>query len=348
MTVIESTGKKPGIYERGDVALLGGVLLIAVAVIAAFGQDAYALQLASTAALIGALVLALNIVVGWVHLHSFAQAALYGIGAYTSAILTVHVGVPTSVAFIAAVCVTAAVGFLIAAPSVRIGGPYFAIATIGLQMMVISLLNKGGEVTGGPGGLVGVPPLTIFDMTIRRGVPFFVVASLWLLIVVAITIHLQRSRYGWELRMLGRDEAVASSIGISVNARKIVAFLICAGIAGGTGSLYVHSVGVADPRTFGLPVSATLLVMVLLGGRGSVPAVLISGVLLSFLPEYLRFLSDYRLLAFGCIMVIIILFMPDGLAGAKDSLVSRLGNLRRSKTAPGLVVNDGEGVESVY
>lgn len=331
--MMAKTSQSTKYHDRGDLLLAGSIVAVVAVFLLLFQNDSYVLQLASTAALTGSLVLALNVVVGWAHLHSFAQAALYGIGAYTSAILTTKLELPFPVAFVAAILMSAVIGFLVAAPSVRISGGYFAIATIGLQMIVISVINKGGELTGGPAGLVGIPQIELFGRVIDNGPPFFLLVALWLLVVVLIMVNLKKSKFGWELRMIGRDEAVASSVGIHVSSRKIAAFLICAAIAGGTGSLYVHSVGVADPRTFGLPVSATLIVMVLLGGRGSIPAVLLSGVILSFLPEYLRFLSDYRLIVFGFIMMAIVLFLPDGLTGLKDTLVERLRRGGKSDAA---------------
>lgn len=314
-------------WDRYELSVFAGAVAILALLAAAVSGNSYFIQVVGSALLTGALALALNIVVGWAHLHSFAQAALYGVGGYTSAILATKLGASFFVSFVAAVLISAIVGLLVALPSIRISGTYFAIATIGLQMIIIAIINKGGEFTGGPAGIVGVPPIEIFGVNLSSGMAFFAVASVWLIFVLIICLNLRKSRYGAELGIIGAAPEVAESIGIHSSRLKALAFVLCAAIAGGTGSLYVHSLSVADPRSFSLPISATLLVMVLLGGRGSIPAVLFTAITLSVLPEYLRFIAEYRLIVFGALMVLIVLFLPNGIASLTQKFAQR--KLRR-------------------
>lgn len=306
----------------------GSVVGTAVILLLVSGQ-AYELQVLSTAALIASTALGLNVVSGWCGQMSFAQAALYGMGGYASAVCVLRFDLPFPVAFLVAVLVAGALGLVVGFPSIRLSGAYFAIATIGLQMIAVSAWTKGGSLTGGAAGLYGIPYPSIAGFTFSDGLPFTGLCAAWLLLVLLVCSRIRRSRVGWEMRVLGSDEALAASFGIPVGRRKLAAFVIASMIAGGAGAIYSGGFSIVDPNSFGLDLSAMILVMVLIGGRGSIPAVAVAALILSALPEYLRSLDNYRLLVFGVIMVLIILFEPDGLAGIRDRWRDWRSNARR-------------------
>jgi branched-chain amino acid transport system permease protein len=314
------------------------------AVIAAVGAlaagSAYSMQLFSNAMLIAALALGLNVVTGFAGQMAFAQAAYYGVGAYASADFITRLGAPFPLAFLASIAVAAACGLIIALPSNRLGGSYFAIVTIGLQAIAVVIFNKWTGVTGGAAGIYGIPLPAIGSLQFRPGLGFYILAGVWLFIIALVTARIRQSKYGWELRLIRNDADAALAVGVPVKSRKLVAFLICCGIAGGSGSLYASFTGVVAPNAFDLTLSATLLVTVFLGGRGSVPAVIISALVLNLLPEYLRALQNYRILIFGVIMVVLALFLPDGLAGLTDDV------LRRRRTHRPPAVEAAAGVQA--
>jgi len=317
----------PHVNGRHTYAVMSVVVVVVVIVLAR--DNAYVLQLASTAALTVSVALGLNIVLGICGQMSFAQAALFGIGGYTSAILLLDVHAPFLLAFVGAVFVAAVAGLLVGLPSLRLSGAYFAIATISLQIAVIAALNKGGTLTGGGGGLGGIPRPALFGYVFNGPTSYAILCGGWLLVVMSIVSLIRNSRLGWEMRITGVDEELAGALGISAKRRKLIAFLLSAAIAGGAGSLYAGGFSAVDPGAFGLDLSAILVVMVLVGGRGSVIAVSLSAAVLTTLPEYLRAIQDFRLIVFGGIMVIVIILEPDGIVGLRDRLVSKFSQLRR-------------------
>jgi len=284
-----------------------------------FGRSPYFMQLGVTTCLFAALAESLNLITGMTGPVSFAHAAFYAIGAYASALLALRLGLGFWGGFIGALVLTAALGLLLGLPTLRLGGSYLAIATIGLQVIVQGVLLQWVGLTNGPTGITNIMKPTLFGWSIEQGVPYYLFVAAWLCLILLLLHRITRSRLGYELLAIREDERAALAIGVPVSRLRVAMFTLAAALAGGTGSLYAHYIGSIDPYVFDLTLSATVLVTVLLGGRGSIIGVLVSAALLTLLPEYLQVLSNYRIVLYGAGMLLLTLFFPKGLAGLSPS-----------------------------
>ena len=275
-------------------------------------------------ALIGAiLALGLQLLVGMAGLLSLGQAAFYGIGAYVSAILTLHFGMPFLIAF-ALAGVAAALSSLLLVPIVRLQGSSLAVATLGFNIIICLVLLNEDWATGGTFGLMNVPAPRIFSyqFTSERSMYF-----LCLLVAAAAYVAMERlvdSRFGRALKAISQDEDAARASGISINLYKSKCFLVAAFAAGIAGSLYAHQARYINPNDFTFNKSIEILIMVVIGGLGSMPGAVFGALVVVLAPEYLRSSGELRLILFGALVVVLMGFSRGGIAGLGPVLVQGL------------------------
>lgn len=232
---------------------------------------------------------------------SLGQAAFMGMGAYFGAITTTKLGLPFPLALVVSIAVPALVAFAIGRPTLRLTGVYLAISTLGLgEISRLSFLNW--DFAGGALGLSGIP---------EHGSVFLLYGILLALIVAFVLIG--RSRIGRAMEAIREDETAAGVMGIDVPRYKLVALIACASLAGLAGCLSAHLSSFIGPNEYGFEAAVTILSFALLGGIGTPVGPVVGAVILTLLPEVLRFLSDYRLMINGAIIVLAVLFMPRGL-----------------------------------
>ena len=233
---------------------------------------------------------------------AMANAAFMGIGAYTSAILTMNYNAPFAVAIGAGMAAPAVVAFLIGKPTLRLSGVYLAMATLAFGEVVrIAILNTD-SLTGGALGLNGIPQLTQWWHVLAA-----VVAVLFCL------ARLRRSKIGRAFEAIKEDETAAGLMGIDVNGHKMLAFVLGAAIAGLAGTLNAHLTFFIGPQEYGFDRGVEILTMTILGGINSLFGPVIGAFIITLLPELLRGLQDYRGVFNGLILVVIVLFLPKGL-----------------------------------
>jgi branched-chain amino acid transport system permease protein len=233
---------------------------------------------------------------------AMANAAFMGIGAYTSAILTMNYGAPFPVAILAGMAAPAFVAFLIGKPTLRLSGVYLAMATLAFGEVVrIAILNTD-SLTGGALGLNGIPQLTTW---------WHVLCAVAL--VLFVLARLRRSKIGRAFEAIKEDETAAGLMGIDVNAHKMLAFALGAAIAGLAGTLNAHLTFFIGPNEFGFDRGVEILTMTILGGINSLFGPVIGALIITLLPELLRSFKDYRAVVNGLILVVIVLFLPKGL-----------------------------------
>ncbi|MDE1982754.1 MAG: branched-chain amino acid ABC transporter permease [Betaproteobacteria bacterium] len=234
-------------------------------------------------------------------LLSLANAAFMGIGAYVSAIITLQYEWPFAIALLLGTAAPATVALLVGIPVLRLSGVYLAMATLGFGEVVrVVLLNL--DITGGPLGLNGIPPLT----------------SGWhVLLALACTIALlqamRRSRIGRAFEAIREDETAARLMGIATDRVKLLAFVLGAAIAGLAGGLNAHYTFTLSPGNFGFENAVDILTMAVLGGIQGLLGPLLGGAILTLLPELLRGLQEFRMAANGLILIVVVLFLPQGL-----------------------------------
>lgn len=260
--------------------------------------------------------LGLNLITGVTGQFSFGHAAYMSIGAYTSALLTLNLHFPFLLSLLVGGLMAALFGVILAVPSMRLTGDYLGITTLGFGEIVrVVFINM--EITGGARGLAGIPRHT--DLTV---VFILVALSIWAL------YRINNSRFGRALAAIREDEIAAESMGINTFLYKVESFAIGTFLAGISGGLYAHLLQYINPADFGFAKSFDLLNFVVIGGLGSIPGTVLGTTVLSLAPEFLRFVKEYRMLIYGGLMVLMMIFRPHGILGGVD-----LGRLLRKVTA---------------
>jgi len=249
------------------------------------------------------LALGLNLITGVTGQLSMGHAGFMSLGAYTSAILTMNYGVAFPTALLGGSLVAALFGFFIGLPTLRLQGDYLAMVTIGFAEIIrVFFLNfePGGKAVG----LSGIPQETTF-------------LTVWGLVAVAVFLNarLLSSRTGRAFYAIREDEIAAESCGVNTTRLKVTAFVLGSFLGGLGGGLYAHYMFYIDPQVFNFTKSIELLNMVVLGGMGSIPGTILGAVLLTILPELLRVVAEYRLMFYGALLVILMIFRPNGLLG---------------------------------
>lgn len=285
--------------------------------------SSYAIHLLIVAQLYAVLALALNFQLGSANIPNFATGASYGIGAYTSALLALNFGVSFWLTLPVAAVVATFFGFVIGFPSMRTRDTYLALVTIAFGIVIQQLLNNF-EWTGGSNGLVGIPPPTLFGHSFDQPIVWFGYrlpsqANFYYLsaVLVGISIisarRLHTSRVGLAWNALRSDELAARCQGINVAWYKTLAFGVDAFLAAFAGTVYAFYVGYISPDNFTFFVSVTIMTMVIVGGMDNTLGVIVGAVLLTLLPEKLRFFADYRLLFVGVVVIVFLMLRPQGL-----------------------------------
>ena len=252
------------------------------------------------------MALGLNLITGVTGQLSLGHAAFMSIGAYASAILTMKAGYPFPVAIAFGALTAAFFGVVIGFPTLRLNGDYLAIATLGFgEIVKVVLLNL--KITGGALGLSPIPSETSLIVVL-----ILAILTIW------IMARIQDSRFGRGLLAIREDEIAAESMGINTTAYKIQAFAIGSFFAGLGGGLYAHYIQFISPNDFGFLKSVDLLSMVVLGGMGSIPGTIVGSIVLTAAPEMLRFVAQYRMLIYGALLVVMMIFRPNGLLGGVD------------------------------
>lgn len=290
--------------------------LFFVAAISATGfivSQSYHLQLLTFIGIYTILALGLNMLMGYAGQISLGHAAFFGLGAYTTGLLTAHWNWSPWLALPVALALTFAVAFLVALPMLKLSGYYLGMGTLGFGMIVFILFREWSTVTGGDSGLVGIPPLSLGTFTIGSGRPYFFLV--WACVVLAFIAceRLVGSRVGRALRAIHDSEKAAAAMGIDTGSLKVSVFVLSAVLAALAGFLYAHLVTFISPNSFSFLVSIKIVTMVVIGGMASVWGALLGAAALTLLPEWLHVFNDYEMVVYGLILMVIMIFLPQGL-----------------------------------
>lgn len=232
-----------------------------------------------------------------------ANAAFMGLGAYASALLTMNYEAPFALALAAGMAVPAVMAFVIGKPTLRLSGVYLAMATLAFGEVVRIALLNAESITGGALGLNGIPQSTQWWHV-----------ALALALTLALLWRLRRSKVGRAFEAIKEDETAAGLMGIDVGAHKMLAFVLGAAIAGLAGTLNAHLTFFIGPSEYGFDRGVEILTMAILGGIGNLTGPVLGALILTLLPELLRSFKDFRLVVNGFILVLIVLFLPKGIA----------------------------------
>ena len=271
--------------------------------------------------------LGLQVMVGLAGQLSLGHAAFVGIGAYAAVLLEKNFGTPRLAAALAAGAIAGAFGLLMA-QLIRLSGIYFDIATLGFGIIVAQMLGNWSSLTGGHNGLRGIPNIAVLGWIARTRTDLFVLEAATLTLVYLLLLRLSHGRIGRAFRALGQDMRTASSIGVPVTFYRMAAITIGCAVAGLGGSFLPHLMHYLSPETFTWYDSLIPLIMITVGGLGSLPGAVIGAAVLIVLPEYMRGLADLKMLVFGILLVLSMTFLPRGIAGAIGGATARLRLVR--------------------
>lgn len=298
------------------ILLLGGLL--------SFVLSDYRLRLLNVSVISAIAVIGFNFAFGLAGLISLGHAAFVGLGAYSLAILTTALGWSPWLAIPTAILLTTLFAGVIGYPLLRLRGHYLALATLGMNVSFTIVVTNWIALTGGTNGISGIPELRMGAFVFNDERRFLWLGLVLLAICAAFAIALQRSRHGRAMMAVRDDETAARMTGIDVTRVKMTALCLSAAFAALSGTLFAVHVRFIAPEDFNYAHSIIYLAMLIVGGEGAVVGAVIGAALLTFLPEWLRFLGDAYLAFFGLMLLAILIFLPTGLVGL-------MGRLRRGR-----------------
>jgi branched-chain amino acid transport system permease protein len=283
----------------------------------------YILNLLILVSISAILAVSLNFIIGYAGIYSMAHAAFFGIAAYTGALIALHVSTSLLVAIPVAMALCAILSLVISLPSLRVRGEYFVVASLGLQMIAVTVFSEWKEVTGGIGGLAGVPVATLFGWQLRSLESFFAVSLVCLACVTLTVLILARTSFGRSLRAIRDNELAAAAFGKNVALIKTFAVAISSALCGIAGILYAFHVSFVNPESFTIDQSVLIMAMVIIGGTGTVFGPILGALIIHLLPAgltYLTFLpardlASLQQIIYGAAMVLLMIYRPSGLIG---------------------------------
>ena len=259
------------------------------------------------------IVFGLSLLMGYAGQISIGHAGLYGLGAYTSAIISTRLHVNPFFTIFAGALVAGAVAYLIGLPALRLRGHYLAMATLGAGIIIQISFSEFAGLTGGPSGISMIPPFSIGKFIFDQTSSYFYLVLAAVILTLWLSLNIVRSQKGRALRAMHQNETAAASVGIDIERQKLFIFTLSGVFAGLAGGLYAHYVTYVSPDTFGISLSILLVTMVVIGGAESLPAAALGAVLVTIVSEYFRQYQDWSLFLFGMTLVLVIIFAPRGL-----------------------------------
>ena len=304
-------------------AQIAGVAAVAVVPLLLTG-NANLLNLAILVGIYYTVCIGLSLIFGVGGQLSLAQAAFYGIGAYTSALLTTKLNVPVLLGFVAAALVSGAVGWVLAAPILRLRTVYLAMATLAFGEILVTIIRENRDLTGGSTGIVNLPAPALGNFVFDTPTRYYYLVWTVALATAWVARNIILSRIGLGLRALGDSEIGAASSGVDVARYKTWMFTLGAIFAGVAGALFVHYLSFISPDSFSVQFSILMVMILAVGGKDSLVGALIGAIVVTVLPIALAGYDHYSTLIFGVLFLMVVMFMPNGIAGAAEGLAARL------------------------
>ena len=292
--------------------LAGAVLLVALPHL--MGSD-YTRQLLNQALVYIVVVVGYNFITGDVGQLSMAQQGFFALGAYTTAILTTSAGWPWWAGLLGAIGVTGAAGILVGIPTLKVRGQYFIMVTMAFSEIVRLVATNWKSLTNGASGISKIPAPSLFGFQFASKTSIYYLFLAMALVMVLLAWRIRKTKHGRAFIAVRDGELAADVMGLNTTYVKILAFGLSAVFAGVGGNMFASSFNYISPDTFTLSQTVLILAMLLIGGEGSLLGAIVGAVILTYLPEGLRFASDYYMILYGLLIVLITLFLPGGVVG---------------------------------
>ena len=287
----------------------------------------YILNLAILICINASLAVTLNFIMGYAGIFSIAHAVFFGVGAYTAAYIALHFSASLFVTVPISMLVAGVLSLALALPALRVRGEYFVAASLGLQMLAITVFSEWKSVTGGIGGVIGIPPASVFGHEIVGPAEFLAVALLFLILIVGVTTLLVRSSFGRNLKAIRDSESAAHAFGKNVAAIKTLAVVVSSSLAAIAGVLYASYLSFINVESFMLDTSVLVMAMVIIGGAATVLGPIVGATLLMLIPSFSSYLSflpqteigSIQQIIYGAAMVLLMIFHPGGIVGIRNT-----------------------------
>lgn len=289
-------------------------------------MEAYLLNLIILISIYSILASTLNFIMGYAGIYSLAHAVFFGVGAYAGTFVAMHFSASIFLTLPAAMIAGAVLSLILALPALRVRGEYFVAASLGLQVLAVTIFSEWKSVTGGIGGLIGIPPLDIVGFEVFKPNQFVFVTVIALLIVLFLINRLVHSSFGRSLRAIRDSESAAAAFGKNVPLIKTISVVISAALTAVAGVMYASYLSFINVESFTLDTSVLIMAMVIIGGTGTQAGPIIGAALLLLLPSlisYLDFLPQTEIgsiqqIIYGLGMALLMIYRPGGLAGRKQ------------------------------
>jgi branched-chain amino acid transport system permease protein len=283
----------------------------------------YIVNLAILIGINAILAVTLNFILGYAGIFSLAHAIFFGIGAYAAAVLAMKFGADFTVATAAGMVLSGVISLALALPALRVRGEYFVAASLGLQMLALTVFSEWKSVTGGIGGLIGIPPARLFGFDVSDPVAFLALTLACLAITLLVIRALVRSSFGRSLKAIRDDETAASALGKNVALLKTLAVMVSSAFAAVAGSLFSFYLSFINVESFVLEVSVQIIAMVIIGGTATLLGPVIGAMIVLLLPALLTYIpylppteiGSIQQIIYGLAMVLLMIFRPAGLWG---------------------------------
>lgn len=321
-------------------------LILAVLLLVPWVSNSYRLHLVIVSMLYMLTAIGLNMVLGYFGEMSLGQVAFFGAGAYTTAIFALRLGMPMAVSVLAGVIVAALLGWFVAFLCLRVKGPYFVIVTLSVANILRILSVNWVELTNGPMGMTGIrtPVIRLAGtaVNVANKTVFYYIMLILVAVCALIANRMIRSHIGRAWKSIREHTELSASIGVNRYAYGLGAILLAAGMAGLSGGMYAYYITIVTPDVFSFAFTIMWLIMVITGGKGTQFGPILGSVLFTMLPEFLRALENYRLVIFGVILLLVVLYMPQGIVPELERLYERIvGRMRRSTNNGGTAEQGG-------
>jgi branched-chain amino acid transport system permease protein len=254
---------------------------------------------------------------------SLGHAAFYGIGAYATAVLTVHYNLSPWLALPVAIAAAVLVAYVVGIPTLKLSGYYLGMGTLGFGMIINIIFREWSSVTGGASGFVGIPGLTLGPVSFSSRQNYLYLVWGCVLLCIVICRRIIDSRVGRALRAIHDGEKAAAAVGVDTQKLKLQVFVLSAGMSALAGFLYAHLVYFISPESFSFIMSIRMVTMVVIGGMASIWGSILGASLLTLLPEWLHAFSEFEMVVYGLILMIVMIFLPKGLTRGVLDIVER-------------------------
>ena len=291
------------------------ILLIIMILLPKWVPNLYYQQIVNMALIFAILSLSLNILSGCTGLFCVGFVAFYGIGAYGAALLATRLQWPLLLCLICGGLISMAFSLLLGLPTMRLRGMYFAVATLAFGEIMYQLFVNWVSLTGGSNGVKRIPTPAWFGINFRKPGNYYYILLAAAVLIIILTRNLINSRPGRAMLSIRENDIAAEAMGVDVPKYKLLAFAASTFFAGIAGGLFAFYARYIDPTSFVNAESSAILAMMVVGGIGSISGSFIGGLVLSILPEMMRFLGNVRLVLYGLAVVVIIIFAPKGIGG---------------------------------